>query len=72
MSAAPKVEPRPCKDCVEAADHCHGTLMIHADGAVECTEVRCSPLREDRHAFVVSCSLVVRECACRESDDLLH
>lgn len=61
-----------CRECEEAVDHCHGTVMLHSDGSVECTEVHCSDLSEFRHIYVLTCTVVINECRCREGNPLLH
>jgi hypothetical protein len=42
-----------CPDCVHEADHCHGTLVLRADGTLECTEVECVDACRERHELVV-------------------
>ncbi|MDQ1397652.1 MAG: hypothetical protein QOG64_2911 [Acidimicrobiaceae bacterium] len=27
-----------CRSCTNDVDHCHGLLIVHADGSVECCE----------------------------------
>ena len=62
----------PCRACSSEVDHCHGTVVIHADGSVDCTEVRCVDVSETRHSYVLACSIALRECGCREGDVGLH
>ncbi len=51
-----------CVGCVpDDADHCHGTLVRHADGRVECIEPGCPPER-GRHEFVVECGAETPGC----------
>lgn len=42
-----------CPDCVQEADHCHGTLIRQVDGTLECTEVGCVDTGRERHEPVV-------------------
>lgn len=42
-----------CPDCAGDADHCHGTLVLRADGSVECTEHDCVQAGGERHDLVV-------------------
>jgi hypothetical protein len=42
-----------CPDCAREIDHCHGTLVVHADGTVACTDVGCVRLGRERHELVV-------------------
>jgi hypothetical protein len=52
-----------CAGCVETIDHCHGTLVRHADGMVECTDLSCVVLAVERHELVLACG--PREgCSC--------
>jgi hypothetical protein len=48
-------------------DCCHGTLVRHADGTVECTDVACVALGADRHELVLVCVAV--GCSCESADD---
>lgn len=50
-----------CDKCTELI-HCHGTLVLHADGGSECTEPDCSA-DAFAHEFVLLCS-DVGGCAC--------
>ncbi len=50
-----------CADCVAELDHCHGTLIVHQDTVVECTEDGCFVLDSARHDLVVDCS---GDCDC--------
>ncbi|MQA78803.1 MAG: hypothetical protein GEV10_10060 [Streptosporangiales bacterium] len=52
-----------CSWCVRGWDHCHGPLIRHDDGELECmVDVRCART-EDAHDIVVSCT-VVAGCGC--------
>jgi hypothetical protein len=42
-----------CPECGEDLDHCHGALVLHGDGTVECFDPECHDLGHDRHAFVL-------------------
>lgn len=58
-----------CPDCHAEADHCHGTLVRHADGTVECTDPTCDELGVGRHDLVVVCAVTDDEaqpdgCSC--------
>jgi hypothetical protein len=53
-----------CASCIADLDHCHGTLVIHPDGAVECTEIRCFDLETERHPLTIDCELVDGGCEC--------
>lgn len=45
-------------------DTCHGTLVIHAVGAPECTEPECVDLEYVRHSLVLECEEVTGGCQC--------
>jgi hypothetical protein len=53
-----------CPDCARQAEHCHGTLVRHADGTVECTDPTCRAGGAERHELVVACALLADGCAC--------
>ena len=46
-----------CPDCGERMDHCHGTLVLHADVA-ECTDPACATPYLASHTLVVGCAEV--------------
>ena len=52
-----------CTGCGEEVDHCHGTLVRHADGWVECTDGSCLVLAVERHELVLACG-PGEGCAC--------
>lgn len=58
------VETHTCPDCAADTDHCHGTLIIHRDGLVECTEPGCTPADPVRHALLLDCVDVEGGCVC--------
>ncbi|GAB2700583.1 hypothetical protein GCM10027089_23410 [Nocardia thraciensis] len=55
---------RVCLSCDSALDHCHGTLVVHRDRSVECTDADCYDADHSRHAFVVDCFDVAGGCGC--------
>ncbi len=55
---------RVCSSCDSALDHCHGTLIVHADRKVECTDPDCPDADRSRHTFVVDCHDVAGGCGC--------
>lgn len=52
----PRPTIRPCFPCATGTDHCHGTLVLHADGTAECDEERRCERREDLHDWWVPCT----------------
>ncbi len=53
-----------CRRCETDLVHCHGTLVRHGDGEVECSNPRCAG-RVAVHDFVIVCEDVQSGC-CRE------
>jgi hypothetical protein len=51
-----------CPDCGSDLDHCHGTLVVHADRTSECTDPACDLPDLLMHAFVVDCRAVLGGC----------
>jgi hypothetical protein len=59
-----------CPDCGTGIDHCHGTLVIHSDRTVECTDAACDLADLLRHALIIDCSVVLGGCcAAKEVAD---
>jgi hypothetical protein len=56
-----------CTGCESGLDHCHGTLLVHGDGARDCTDGECALDDPLRHALVVDCFNVVGGC-CAEPE----
>lgn len=53
-----------CVWCTGAWGHCHGVLIRHGAGDLECmADVRCLCI-EDAHDEIVECSAVVTTCGC--------
>ena len=55
-----------CSDCGLEVDHCHGTLVVHDDRTVDCTEAACELPDLLRHAFIVDCLAVLGGCCLAE------
>jgi hypothetical protein len=55
-----------CLDCGRDVDHCHGTLVIHSDRTVECTNAACELGDLLRHVFVIDCAAVLGGCCVSE------
>ena len=51
-----------CPDCGLELDHCHGTLVVHEDRTLECTNPACELPDLLRHAFVIDCLTVSGGC----------
>ena len=51
-----------CFDCEQDLEHCHGTSLVHPDGAVECTDDPACGLGRDLHVFEAPCTDA--ECPC--------
>ena len=50
-----------CRDCEQDLWHCHGTLVRHTDGTVECCDETCPDVHA-RHAFELSCADIAPSC----------
>ena len=51
-----------CPDCGLHVDHCHGTLVVHSDRDLECTDAACELPDLLRHVFVIDCVAVMGGC----------
>jgi hypothetical protein len=56
----------PAACCGGDLDHCHGTLVLHADGTVECEEHATCDADEARHELWVTCDEL--RCGCLGDD----
>lgn len=57
-----------CADCVAEVDHCHGTLIVHPGGALDCTTPGCSDLDGVRHDLRIDCRGIAGGCRCALDD----
>jgi hypothetical protein len=51
-----------CAECRQDLEHCHGTAILHVDGAADCSDEPDCRLDAELHRFVISCAEV--ECYC--------
>jgi len=51
-----------CDDCDEGLEHCHATLVLHADETIECDEQARCGAAEHAHRWWVTC--VELGCGC--------
>jgi hypothetical protein len=56
-----------CPSCISDLDHCHGTLVVHLDEVVECTEPRCVDPDRLRHQLIIDCQQIDGGCDCTMS-----
>lgn len=56
-----------CADRMAELDHCHGTLVEHHDGSVDCTDDGCADLAMLRHELVISCAELAGGCGCADA-----
>jgi hypothetical protein len=56
-----------CAGCQEDLEHCHGTAILHLDGAADCSDDPDCRLTAELHLFVIACAEV--ECFCDDSGD---
>ena len=50
-----------CRRCTDSLLHCHGTLIRHDDGTVECSQPGCGG-DATMHDFVVTCVEIQATC----------
>ena len=67
MPAGSKYGMSRCSECGLEVDHCHGTLVVHDDNTVDCTEAACELPDLLRHAFIVDCIAVLDGCCLVEA-----
>jgi hypothetical protein len=60
--AEPALTIEACAECRRDLEHCHGTAIVHCDGAGDCTEDPGCRLGIEQHLFSISCSEV--DCPC--------
>lgn len=53
-----------CVDCIANLDHCHGTLVMHHDQILECTDAGCTQFDVVRHALIIDCDEIAPACGC--------
>jgi hypothetical protein len=51
-----------CPDCGTELDHCHGTLIAHSDGTLDCTDAACLVADPMRHTLIIDCAAVLGGC----------
>lgn len=55
---------RSCQPCDAALAHCHGTLVLHADGSMVCDEASTCENTADWHQWWLSCTELQPACGC--------
>ena len=55
-----------CSDCGLEVDHCHGTLVVHDDRTLDCTDAACELPDLLRHPLIVDCVAVLGGCCGAE------
>lgn len=54
-----------CLGCTNGLDHCHGTLVHHVSGVVECLDEVCGDLDATRHEWIIDCQKeLIGGCDC--------
>ncbi len=43
-------------------DRCRGTLVVHGDGAVDCTDDSCALADPVRHELIIDCAAILGGC----------
>jgi hypothetical protein len=51
-----------CPDCREDLEHCHGTAIVHVDGAADCSDDPGCRRPATLHLFMISCADT--DCDC--------
>jgi hypothetical protein len=62
-STAASVRPGSCRTCADGLAHCHGTLVVHADGVLDCDEAVCGG-DPSLHEWWVPCIELEVHCGC--------
>lgn len=62
--AAPPALLDRCHLCEDEVWHCHGALVIHADGTTHCLQDAQCRADEVQHAFVGPCEHLLVACGC--------
>jgi hypothetical protein len=57
-----------CTTCADGLSHCHATLVLHADGTVDCEEVARCDAEELAHDWAVPCRDLGCGCTGDEAD----
>ena len=57
-----------CAECRGDLEHCHGTAILHVDGAADCSDDPGCRLTAELHLFVISCAEV--DCCCGDAADV--
>ena len=55
-----------CPDCGLELDHCHGTLVVHRDRSMDCTDPGCVLPELLRHDLIIDCMAVIGGCCGAE------
>ena len=53
-----------CSSCAGDLIHCHGTLVFHADGTVDCTDEGCPGSDHVLHELRLQCEVSEQGCHC--------
>lgn len=56
-----------CAGCQQDLEHCHGTAILHPDGAAECSDDPDCRLIAELHLFLVVCHEA--DCFCGSAED---
>jgi hypothetical protein len=54
------------RDVARYVDHCHGTLVVHRDRTLECTNAGCDLPELLRHEFIIDCMSVIGGCCAAD------
>lgn len=63
-------EPR-CPACDAALTHCHATLVVHADGELDCEDHATCGAEAALHEWWVPCTELAPQCGCTGDEEPL-
>jgi hypothetical protein len=64
MEMTEEVSTSRCGACASALAHCHATLVVHADGGVECEESGVCGADPALHEWWLACVELEPACGC--------
>ncbi len=59
---------RRCRSCSESLAHCHSTLVMHADGSVDCEQLAGCGGDPALHTWWLACTELQPLCGCTGDD----
>jgi hypothetical protein len=53
-----------CAGCADELEHCHATLVVHADGWLTCSQADVCERQPDLHSWWIACTELTSPCGC--------